>query len=133
MDRASSRSAGDFNLAKRDAVGAGRRRPRVIHVDRPCQSRPNACLNNLQEHDHRLVKKRIAPSLWLHSIDAALRTIAGYEAMTCKWLPVRQYAFATDPWPPRAGWLFRDRKRSAMVPKSTSLTFHFAVPHASAD
>ena len=33
------------------------------------------------EQDHRFVKKRIAASLWFRSVDGALRTIAGYEAM----------------------------------------------------
>jgi len=31
--------------------------------------------------DHRFVKRRIAASLWFRSVDGALRTIAGYEAM----------------------------------------------------
>ena len=38
-------------------------------------------LNNVLEQDHRFVKKRIAASLWFRSVDGALRTIAGYEAM----------------------------------------------------
>jgi transposase-like protein len=44
------------------------------------------------EQDHRFVKKRIAASLWFRSVDGALRTIAGYEAMNMirkgqvKWL-----------------------------------------------
>jgi len=33
------------------------------------------------EQDHRFVKKRIAASLWFRSVDGALRTIQGYEAM----------------------------------------------------
>jgi len=33
------------------------------------------------EQDHRFVKKRIAASLWFRSVDGALRTIEGYEAM----------------------------------------------------
>jgi transposase, IS6 family len=33
------------------------------------------------EQDHRFLKKRIAASLWFRSVDGALRTIAGYEAM----------------------------------------------------
>jgi len=33
------------------------------------------------EQDHRFVKKRVAASLWFRSVDGALRTIAGYEAM----------------------------------------------------
>jgi len=38
-------------------------------------------LNNVLEQDHRFVKKRVAASLWFRSVDGALRTIAGYEAM----------------------------------------------------
>jgi transposase-like protein len=38
-------------------------------------------LNNVLEQDHRFVKKRIEAGLWFRSVDGALRTIAGYEAM----------------------------------------------------
>ena len=107
---------------KRDAVAAkhflqmalwrtGKIRPRVINVDRHasyppaiaelkktgelgrrCQCRPCPYLNNVLEQDHRFVKKRIASSLWFRSVDGALRTIEGYEAMNMirkgqvKWL-----------------------------------------------
>ena len=79
---------------------AGQVRPRVINVDghpaypqaiaelkdagelsRACRCRPAPYLNNVLEQDHRFVKKRIAASLWFRSVDGALRTIAGYEAM----------------------------------------------------
>lgn len=96
---------------KRDAVAAkhflqmalwrtGQHRPRVINVDghaayppamaelkasgelgRRCRCRPSPYLNNVLEQDHRFVKKRIAASLWFRSVDGALRTIEGYEAM----------------------------------------------------
>jgi len=96
---------------KRDAVAAkhflqlalwraGQAGPRVINVDghpsyppvitelkksgelgRRCQCRPCPDLNNVLEQDHRFVKKRIAASLWFRSVDGALRTIQGYEAM----------------------------------------------------
>jgi transposase-like protein len=96
---------------KRDAVAAkhflqmalwrtGQMRPRVINVDGHaayppaieelrengelgprCQCRPCPYLNNVLEQDHRFVKKRMAASLWFRSVDGALRTIAGYEAM----------------------------------------------------
>ena len=46
-----------------------------------CQCRPCPYLNNVLEQDHRFVKKRIAASLWFRSVDGALRTIEGYEAM----------------------------------------------------
>ena len=36
---------------------------------------------HILEQDHRFVKKRIAASLWFRSVDGALRTIKGYEAM----------------------------------------------------
>ena len=107
---------------KRDAVAAkqflqmalwrsGHVRPRVINVDghpaypqaiadlkasgelsRLCRCRPSPYMNNVLEQDHRFVKKRIAASLWFRSVDGALRTIAGYEAMNMirkgqvKWL-----------------------------------------------
>jgi transposase-like protein len=75
-------------------------RPRVINVDghaaypqairelkasgelgRQCRCRPIPYLNNVLEQDHRFVKKRMVASLWFRSVDGALRTIAGYEAM----------------------------------------------------
>ena len=75
-------------------------RPRVINVDghaaypqairelkasgelgRRCRCRPTPYLNNVLEQDHRFLKRRMAASLWFRSIDGALRTIAGYEAM----------------------------------------------------
>ena len=52
-----------------------------------------AYLNNIIEQDHRFIKKRIAASLWFRSVDGALNTIAGYEAMhmirkgQIRWLP----------------------------------------------
>jgi len=96
---------------KRDVVAAkhflqmalwrtGPARSRVINVDghasypaaiaelkgtgelsRRCRCRPCPYLNNVLEQDHRFVKKRIAASLWFRSVDGALRTIEGYEAM----------------------------------------------------
>jgi transposase, IS6 family len=75
-------------------------RPRVINVDghpayaraiaelkrsgelgRRCRCRPTPYLNNVIEQDHRFIKKRIAASLWFRSVEGALRTIEGYEAM----------------------------------------------------
>jgi transposase-like protein len=38
-------------------------------------------LNNVIEQDHRFITKRIAASLWFRSVEGALRTIDGYEAM----------------------------------------------------
>jgi IS6 family transposase len=96
---------------KRDAIAAkhflrlalwrsGHIRPRVINVDghamypqaiaelkatcelgRRCRCRPAPYLNNVLEQDHRFIKKRILASLWFRSVDGALRTIQGYEAM----------------------------------------------------
>jgi hypothetical protein len=81
-------------------AGPGRIRQRVINVDghpayaraiaelkqsgelgRRCRCRPTPYLNNVIEQDHRFIKKRIAASLWFRSVEGALRTIAGYEAM----------------------------------------------------
>jgi transposase-like protein len=75
-------------------------RPRVINVDghpayaraiadlkcsgelgRRCRCRPSPYLNNILEQDHRFIKKRITASLWFRSVEGALRTIEGYEAM----------------------------------------------------
>ncbi len=45
------------------------------------------------EQDHRFVKKRVVASQWFRSVDGALNTIAGYEAMNIirkgqiRWLP----------------------------------------------
>jgi transposase-like protein len=96
---------------KRDAVAAkhflqmalwrvGGLRPRVINVDghpaypqairelkasgelsRRCRCRPTTYLNNVLEQDHRFLKRRMAASLWFRSVEGALSTIAGYEAM----------------------------------------------------
>jgi transposase-like protein len=33
------------------------------------------------EQDHRFLKRRMATSLWFRSVEGALGTIAGYEAM----------------------------------------------------
>ena len=38
-------------------------------------------MNNMVEQDHRYVKKRVVASQWFRSVDGALNTIAGYEAM----------------------------------------------------
>src|SRR5215475_3053718 len=87
-------------------------RPRVINVDghpayaraiadlkgsgelgRRCRCRPSPYLNNILEQDHRFIKKRITASLWFRSVEGALRTIEGYEAMhvirkgQIRWLP----------------------------------------------
>ena len=78
----------------------GQIRPRVINVDghpayaraiselkdsrelgRRCRCRPSPYLNNVLEQDHRFIKKRIAASLGFRSVEGALRTIDGYEAM----------------------------------------------------
>jgi transposase, IS6 family len=50
-------------------------------------------MNNILEQDHRFVKKRVVASQWFQSVDGALNTIAGYEAMNIirkgqiRWLP----------------------------------------------
>jgi len=50
-------------------------------LGRRCRCRPSPYLNNVLEQDHRFLKKRIAASLGFRSVDGALRTIQGYEAM----------------------------------------------------
>ena len=95
------------------AIGqAGRIQPRVINVDghsaypcavdelkksgelgRRCQCRRSPYMNNILEQNHRYVKKRVTASQWFRSVDGALSTIAGYEAMNIirkgqiRWLP----------------------------------------------
>ena len=50
-------------------------------------------MNNIIEQDHRFIKKRIVASLGFRSVDGALNTIEGYEAMhmirkgQIRWLP----------------------------------------------
>src|SRR6478735_2549773 len=62
-------------------------------LGRKCRCRPSPYLNNIIEQDHRYVKKRITASQWFRSVDGALNTIAGYEAMNIirkgqiRWLP----------------------------------------------
>ena len=46
-----------------------------------CLCRRAPYLNNILEQDHRFVKKRIMASEWFRSVNGALNTIAGYEAM----------------------------------------------------
>ena len=91
---------------------AGGIQPRVINVDghpaypvavadlkrsgelgRHCRRRRAPYMNNILEQDHRFVKKRVAASQWFRSVDGALNTTAGYEAMNIirkgqiRWLP----------------------------------------------
>ena len=94
------------------ALSAAPVKPRVINVDghpayatavaelkesgelsRRCRCRLSPYLNNIIEQDHRFVKKRITASQGFRSVDGALSTIAGYEAMNIirkgqiRWLP----------------------------------------------
>ena len=72
-------------------------------LGRKCQCRPSPYMNNIIEQDHRFVKKRVVASQWFRSVDGALNTIAGYEAMNIirrgqiRWLAkgdiVRQVRF----------------------------------------
>ena len=60
---------------------------------RRCRHRPVQYLNNILEQDHRFVKKRVTASQGFRSVEGALNTIAGYEAMNIirkgqvRWLP----------------------------------------------
>jgi IS6 family transposase len=94
------------------ALSAAPVRPRIINVNghpayatavaelkdsgelsRRCRCRPSPYLNNIIEQDHRFVKKRITASQGFRSVEGALSTIAGYEAMNIirkgqiRWLP----------------------------------------------
>lgn len=105
------------------------RRPRVINVDshpaypgaieelkrsgelgRNCRCHRAPYLNNILEQDHRFVKKRMISSQWFRSVDGALRTIAGYEAMNI----VRKGQIR---WLPKADFL---AKRSSSIARSES-------------
>jgi transposase-like protein len=74
--------------------------PRVINVDKAkafppafaaCQAeelipkntklRRQKYLNNIQEQDHRFIKRRVRQSQWFQSFNTARKTIDGYEAM----------------------------------------------------
>ena len=46
-----------------------------------CQYRRSPYINNVIEQDHRFIKKRIVASQWFRSVEGALHTIQGYEAM----------------------------------------------------
>src|SRR5438045_707634 len=46
-----------------------------------CRCRPSLYMNNVIEQDHRFIKKRIHASQGFHSVQGALSTIRGYEAM----------------------------------------------------
>jgi IS6 family transposase len=46
-----------------------------------CQYRRSPYKNNMIEQDHRFIKKRIVASQWFRSVEGALHTIQGYEAM----------------------------------------------------
>jgi IS6 family transposase len=62
-------------------------------LGRRCRCRPSPYLNNIVEQDYRFIKKRIAASLWFRSVEGALQTVAGYQAMHAirkgqiRWLP----------------------------------------------
>ena len=45
------------------------------------QYRPSPYMNNVIEQDHRFIKKRIVASQWFRSVQGAVNTIQGYEAM----------------------------------------------------
>ena len=62
-------------------------------LGRNCRCRLSSYLNKLIEQDHRFVKKRVVASQWFRSVEGALNTIAGYEAINIirkgqiRWLP----------------------------------------------
>ena len=95
----------------------GHLRPRVINVDghpaypsvitelkrtgelsNVCRCRPSPYMNNIIEQDHRFIKKRIVASQWFRSVQGAVNTIQGYEAMhmirkgQVRWLRKRDIA-----------------------------------------
>ena len=98
---------------------AGRVQPRVINVDghpaypvavdqlkrsgdlgRTCRCRRSPYMNNILEQDHRYVKKRVIASQWFRSVDGALKTIAGYEAMNIIVCPAKGWCIQRESSPP---------------------------------
>jgi hypothetical protein len=61
-----------------DVHAPGHHRLKASHeLGQRCRCRPLPYLNNLPEQDHRFVRKGVAASLWLRSVDGKIRTIAG--------------------------------------------------------
>ena len=62
-------------------------------LSQSCQCRRSRYMNNLIEQDHRFIKKRMVASQWFRSVEGAVNTIQGYEAMhmiskgQVRWLP----------------------------------------------
>jgi transposase, IS6 family len=50
-------------------------------LQKACQYRRSLYKNNKIEQDHGFIKKRIVASQWFRSVEGALQTIQGYEAM----------------------------------------------------
>jgi transposase, IS6 family len=50
-------------------------------LSKACRCRPSLYINNIIEQDHRFTKKRIVASQWFRSVQGAVNTIQGYEAM----------------------------------------------------
>jgi transposase-like protein len=46
-----------------------------------CRHRQIKYLNNIQEQDHRFIKRLVKNNQWLQSFQTANKTLAGYEAM----------------------------------------------------
>ena len=56
-------------------------RKRSGELGQRCRCRRAPYLNNILAQDHRFIKQRIMASQWFRSVNGALNTIAGYEAM----------------------------------------------------
>src|SRR3954470_22653081 len=54
---------------------------RTGELSNVCRCRPSPYMNNIIEQDHRFIKKRIVASQWFRSVQGAVNTIQGYEAM----------------------------------------------------
>ncbi len=80
-------------MFRRYDIQDGKDIQRTGELGRRCRRRPLPYLNNVIEQDHRFIKKRIASSLGFRSVEGALRTIDGYEAMhqirkgQIRWVP----------------------------------------------
>jgi IS6 family transposase len=63
---------------------------------RRCRHRPVQYLNNILEQDHRSIKRRVNANQRFRELQAAQRTIQGYEAMNMMWKGQVRWVSGTD-------------------------------------
>jgi transposase-like protein len=57
-------------------------------------------MNNIIEQDHCFIKKRIVASQWFRSVEGAVNTIQGYEAMHMIVCPAQGWCIQRELSPP---------------------------------